>query len=187
MFGISVFGCGYFYFDNLLNATSVVKNEEKIPYYSVPKNATVLFKICNDNILINLDFDESTLNVLLVDEDMSTNNDIYGYKVNYTVNCDYDLVGYLVDIVGGIELETDGEFLRHTGVQISEMFEYSQVSKDKKTEIIKKIIEGIAITGFTKEDLLFIIDESKTDLIFSVGYLWVEHIQSLCKFPRYIN
>lgn len=187
VFGISVFLSGYFYLNNLLNITSVAKNEEKIPYYSVPENTTILFKICNDNLLIDLDFNESIINVLLVDESFSTNTDLYGYSVDYTVKSDYDLVSFLVDNVGGIELENDGELLRYTGVQICEMFEYSKVSNDKKNEIIKKIIDGIAVTGLTKEDMLFIIEESETNLNFSIAYLWVDHIKELCKFPRFIN
>ncbi len=92
-------------------------------------------------------------------------------------------MGYLADSVGGVQL---GEF-RYTGVQITEMLEYSNLNIDEKCEIAKKIIDGIAKAGFTKESLLYIINTGETDLKFNECFSWVEFIPELCKFPRFVN
>ena len=88
-------------------------------------------------------------------------------------------MGYLTDIAGGIELE--GE--RYTGVQITDMLEYSVVTKDTKKQITEEIIMGIAENGFTKEDMLYIIENADTNLKFASAYTWMDYIGELCKFP----
>lgn len=187
VFGLTVFGSGYLYLDSRLQASAVSNKTESVPYYSTPENSSILFEICNDRVLINLDFDEGILKVIYPENTAATETEIYGYRVDYTVSSNYDLVGFFVDSVGGIVLEIDDETLRYTGVQISEMLEFSNVSEDLKQEITEKIISGLANTGFTKENLLYITQNTETDLKFSTAFPWLEYISELCKFTRFIN
>lgn len=179
-FGSVVFSAGYLYLDNKLGGVSASNSEENVPYYeTLPQDATVMFKICDDNILVNLCFSENTVKVVLA-EDFDENQDtVYGYKIDYYLNCDFKTVGYLTDIAGGIELGNE----RYTGVQITEMLEYQSVSEETKKLITEKIILGISENGFTKEDMLYIIENADTNLKFADSYTWTQYIGELCKFP----
>ncbi len=178
LFGVTVFTCGYFYLDSCLREITVSEKTEKVPYYSVPQDTTVLFKICEDEILLNLEFENEMVDVIFGEDYYD-----YGYDVDYTIESDYELVGYLVDLVGGIEIE----IRRQTGEQIIEKLKYSEVKYLEKKEITERIIEGIKNAVFTKENLLYIIENSKTDLKFNMCFDWIEYIPKICKFPRYIN
>lgn len=186
-FGLSVFLVGYLYLNSQLERIYTSNKTESVPYYQTPENKTFLINICQDSVLINFDFQESIVNVFLQPEISSAQTEVYGYKIDYQLNGDYGFVGYIVDSVGGISLERNDEILRYTGTQITEMLEYSNVSKELKLEIIKKTILSVSGIGFTKENLLYIIENYTTDLKFSDGILFVNNIADCCKFPRFIN
>ncbi len=177
-FGIAVFTAGYFYLNNILNSRVVNDSVQNVPYYTAtPKNATVLFNICEDKLLLNLNFKEETVNVIFGDEEN------HGYNITHTISCDYNTVGYFVDLIGGVDFDDN----RHTGAHITELLEYSYVSENTKREITESIIKGISEIGFTKENLLYLIENTETDLKFNECYFWVDYIGKLCKFPRFIN
>ena len=179
-FGTVVFSAGYLYLDNKLGGISASESKENVPYYeTLPQDATVMFNICEDNILVNLCFSDKTIKLVLAEDSVGNQDTVYGYNIDYYLNCDYKTVGYLTDIAGGIELE--GE--RFTGVQITDMLEYSVVTKDTKKLITEKIILGISENGFTKEDMLYIIENADTNLKFASAYTWMDYIGELCKFP----
>ncbi|MBQ6847999.1 MAG: hypothetical protein IJO62_03690 [Clostridia bacterium] len=180
IFGASVFTVGYFFLDSRLSEKEVSENVNSVPYYeATPQNTCLLMRFCEDEVVLNLDFNEKIISIAFINESPER----YGYYVDYTLNCDYNTVGYFVDSIGGIEL---GDF-RHTGVQITEILEYTNVSDSQKREIAEKIIQGIAKAGFTKESLLYIINTSETDLKFNQCFSWVDFIPELCKFPRFVN
>ena len=179
-FGSVVFSAGYLYLDNKLGGISASESKENVPYYeTLPQDATVMFNICEDNILVNLCFSDKTIKLVLAEDSVGNQDTVYGYNIDYYLNCDYKTVGYLTDIAGGIELE--GE--RYTGVQITDMLEYSVVTKDTKKQITEEIIMGIAENGFTKEDMLYIIENADTNLKFASAYTWMDYIGELCEFP----
>ena len=179
-FGSVVFSAGYLYLDNKINGIDVLENAENVPYYeTLPQDSTIMFNICDDSILVNLNFSEKSIKVISAEENAKNQDTVYGYNIDYYLNCNYKTVGYLTDIAGGIELE--GE--RYTGVQITDLLEYSAVSKDTKKLITEKIIMGIAEKGFTKEDMLYIIENADTNLKFASAYTWIDYIKELCKFP----
>ncbi len=178
-FGLTVFSAGYLYLDNRINGVSVYNETEKVPYFAVlPENTTLRFKICGDSILVHLGFDENNIKIIFAETDNT-----YGYTVDYNLNCDYKIIGYLVDAVGGIELGSE----RFTGVQIIELFEFSNPSKEIKKEITEKIVKGVGDRGFSKEDMLYIIENADTNLKFASAYLWVDFISELCLSPVFID
>lgn len=186
-FGLTVFTAGYFYLDSQLERVYVSNKTESVPYYSAPESKGFMFDICGDKLLLHFNFAEETVSVVYPPHDLSTATDIYGYSIDYYINCDYKLVGYLTDTVGGVELENESEIYRYTGSQITEMLEYSSVKTNLKREITKKLIEGISQNGFTKENLLYITENSETDLSFSDGILFVDYIADTCSFIRFVN
>ena len=179
-FGSAVFSAGYLYLDSTITDIDVTKTEEKVQYYeTLPQDTTVLFNICDDNILVNLCFSDKTLKVISAEDFDENQNTVYGYNIDYYINCNYKIVGYLTDIAGGVELE--GE--RYTGVQITEMLEYSGVTKETKKLITEKIIQGISENGFNKDDMLYITENADTNLKFASAYTWTQYIGELCEFP----
>ena len=179
-FGSAVFSAGYLYLDSTITDIDVTKTEEKVQYYeTLPQDTTVLFNICDDNILVNLCFSDKTLKVVSAEDFDENQNTVYGYNIDYYINCNYKTVGYLTDIAGGVELE--GE--RYTGVQITEMLEYSGVTKETKKLITEKIIQGISENGFNKDDMLYITENADTNLKFASAYIWIDYIKELCKYP----
>lgn len=159
-----------------------------MPYYSpLPENKGVCFDVCGDKILLYLDFKHMELSVVYPKTTAESGLETYGYPVDYTVSCDYELVGYLVDAAGGINLKHQNEALRYTGVQVTEMLKFTGVSKETKKDIAKEIIKGFGDVGFTKEDLLYIIENSDTNLKFNDSFAWVEYVKELCKSARYVN
>ena len=184
MFGITVFSAGYVYLDGRLNQITTGETTENIPYYeSIPEDTAIVFNICGDSILINLGFSEKRINIIFLGQGEENSSEIFGYDIDYRIYSDYDLVGYLVDAVGGIELED----MRYTGVQITEMLEYSNVRYETKRILTDKIITGIANKGFTKEDMLYITENADTNLKFASAYLWIDYIAEICRFPQFAN
>ena len=179
-FGSAVFSAGYLYLDSTITDIDVTKTEEKVQYYeTLPQDTTVLFNICDDNILVNLCFSDKTLKVISAEDFDENQNTVYGYNIDYYINCNYKIVGYLTDIAGGVELEGK----RYTGVQITEMLEYSGVTKETKKLITEKIIQGISENGFNKDDMLYITENADTNLKFASAYIWIDYIKELCKYP----
>ena len=179
-FGSAVFSAGYLYLDSTITDIDVTKTEEKVQYYeTLPQDTTVLFNICDDNILVNLCFSDKTLKVVSAEDFDENQNTVYGYNIDYYINCNYKTVGYLTDIAGGVELEGK----RYTGVQITEMLEYSGVTKETKKLITEKIIQGISENGFNKDDMLYITENADTNLKFASAYTWTQYIGELCEFP----
>ena len=179
-FGSAVFSAGYLYLDSTITDIDVTKTEEKVQYYeTLPQDTTVLFNICDDNILVNLCFSDKTLKVVSAEDFDENQNTVYGYNIDYYINCNYKIVGYLTDIAGGVELEGK----RYTGVQITEMLEYSGVTKETKKLITEKIIQGISENGFNKDDMLYITENADTNLKFASAYTWTQYIGELCEFP----
>ena len=160
---------------------------ESVPFYQIPNNKTFLLEICEDKILMNFDFAQSVLNIIYLPEFRKNENNIYGYEIDYNLKTDYEFVGYLVDQVGGITLNIDDETLRYTGTQITEMLEFSPITQEIKYEILKNLIYAIGITGFTKENLLYIVENCESELKFNEGILFLDYIADCCKFPRFIN
>ena len=179
-FGSAVFSAGYLYLDSTITDIDFTKTEEKVQYYeTLPQDTTVLFNICDDNILVNLCFSDKTLKVVSAEDFDENQNTVYGYNIDYYINCNYKIVGYLTDIAGGVELEGK----RYTGVQITEMLEYSGVTKETKKLITEKIIQGISENGFNKDDMLYITENADTNLKFASAYTWTQYIGELCEFP----
>ena len=185
-FSLSVFLGGFLYLNSRLEAREISQKTESVPYYSPkPDNSAVLFDISGDLVLFYLNFQDESMNIVFPTVQVGQLN-TYGFNVDETVKTDYRLVSYFTDLVGGIDLEIDGQSFRYTGVQTAELLEYSADSTIKR-EILEKIVAGIADVGFFKEDMLYIAEKCECSFSFSDVYYWTEYIQKLCKFKRFIN
>ncbi len=176
-FGLCVFSVGFFYLESRLQEKIVSENVSDAPYYSEPENFSVFMQICEDKMLLSFNFLSDTVDIYFSDENM--NSDEY----DYYINCDYETVGYFVDIVGGIELEN----IRYTGVEITEILQYTVIDYFTKKEITQKIINGISENGIKQKDIIYLIENSQTNLKFNECFLVIDYIPKLCEFIRFIN
>ena len=160
---------------------------ESVPYYSAyPESKGVLFDFLGDKTLLYFDFEGKSLSVVYPDE-ISEENKIYGYPIDFRVSADYSLLEYIIDAVGGIVLKIGEETLSLTGVQVSNILETNTEREELRREIAEQIILKISKQGFDRENVLYIIENSKTDLTVPDCYYWSEHLKEVCQLPRMVN
>lgn len=174
---------GYFYLKSKI--TPVTGNASSVPYSPTPESTGILLEICEEKTLLYFDFEENILSVICADG--IAQKEIYGYRADYTVKGDYSLVGYIVDTLYGIDLEGNGEILSYTGSQIEEMLSTTADLADLRRTVTEKIIFEISQKGFSKENFLYIIENSKTDLTLPICYYWSDSMKDICKNVRLIG
>ncbi len=163
----------FFLLDNLGSETADV-SEESVPYERAPDNCGLLFKTVSGlKILFYLNFNSLQTTVLIIDDDGQEKGEYAGYGVDFTVDADSRLVEGMIDRIGGIELELEGERLRYTGVQITELVS-RDVGDRLKNDIIHAICEKIAQNGLEIDDFVFLIENSQTELTVPDCYTWQE-------------
>ena len=87
-----------------------------------------------------------------------------------------------IDLIGGIELEK----ARCTGVQVSDMLCHD-AQKEIRREIISAVFKRLASNGLSGEELVFVIENSDTDLSFPDGYSLLKNFEQLAKNIHFIN
>ncbi len=178
---------GYFYLEKKLKP---VENEgvESVPYYSaVPENSGILVDICGDKTFFYLDFENMELRVIFDGEEALPDDNVYGYNVDYRISGDYSLLAEIIDIAGGVEMEYNNEELNLTGVQIADILSTTVERNGFRRELTQKLIKKISQNGFKKEDFLYIIENSETNLTVPACYYWPEYIKELCGSVRTVN
>lgn len=179
-------GVGYFYLNSKIE--NVQQNTLSVPYYSQePDNVGVMIEIGQHKTFFFLDFYYKSISVIFDADDLTENGNILGYQVDHYILADYSLLSGIIDIVGGIELETEGEALRYTGVQITDMLSTSTDYDRLERTVITKIMKKISENGFQKDDFLYIIENSDTTLTVPVCYYWSDYIKELCDSVNEVN
>ena len=173
---------GYYYFLPTQKPAQV--KQEKIPYSHRVENAGIMFNFSESKTFVYLNFEAGCVNLLL---DETQNPENYGYSVDYTVEGDYALLGGIVDCVDGIDLERDSEILTFTGVQIAEMLETTVCTTELRKELASAIFYSISERDFLREDFLYIIENSTTNLTVPDCYYWQGSVKDLCKNVRIID
>ncbi len=184
--GIIFVGTGYLYLDKKLEPTE--NKTSSVPYSkALPENAGVKFEMCGKGLLVYMNFEENQLSFIFDDKGVTAGGMLYGYSVDYIIEGELDLLAGIIDILGGIELESKDEILRYTGVQVSDMLSRQTNSDKLIREIILKLTQKIQKTGFKTEDFLYIINNSNTNLTVPDCYYWSEYISALCSDVQIVN
>lgn len=191
--GLVFFAGAYLY---LTAATGVTENQMNadakdmtVPYSpSYPDNAGLL-TVFPDNsaALIYLDFSEQRIYTALMDEYTEGVSEYLGYDISHTVFADYSLISGITDRVGGLELELNGEKLRYTGVQITDYLSRTPATNELKRQLISLIFERISKNGFSRDDLVYIIENSDTDLTVPDCFEWPAFISDMALRAVFIN
>lgn len=158
-----------------------------VPYKNIPDNTGIAFLLPdNSGVVAYLDFENSCINVINV-ENYDIGNDLYyGYTVDFVVEVDYELIGGIADRVGGVNISINGETLRYTGVQVIDLI---SVNSDKsiKTQIIMQIFKQISENDFSKDDFVYIIENSKSNLTVVDCIYWLEYIDEMSRNINFVN
>ena len=155
-------GGGYFYLRQNFRETE--NKVSSVPYsFSAPESKGIMLEICGSPTYLYLDFYEERLKVIIPPE-KEYGEDIYGYPIDYTVKTDYRFVAAVIDYADGIELNLDGEALRYTGVQISDILSRTVDVSELKRSIITALMKKIGENGIDGEVFDYLVESTETDI-----------------------
>ena len=157
------------------------------PYSRVPQNCGVALTFPdNSAVLAYLDFDTGCIRLLDIEKFDESCPEYYGYSADYTIQIDYELIEGIIDRVGGIELEIEGKKQRYTGVQVIDLVAYCR-AKDMKRQIILQVFDKISKNCFSKDDMVYIIENTKSNLSFVDCVDWMNYIGDMSSRVNFIN
>lgn len=182
-FGISY---TYLYF-NFKETTTADQKDYNVPYKNLPDNVGVSFLLPDSSaLLMYFDFENNNINVVNIEQYDFTNDLYYGYSANFIVQLDYYLIAEIVDRVGGVNIELNGEVLRYTGVQIIDLTS-SNIKDDLKPKIITSIFNQISQNKLSTEDFLYIIENSEGDLEVVDCIYWLDYARVMFDNINFVN
>ncbi|MBP3706109.1 MAG: hypothetical protein J6J13_02515 [Clostridia bacterium] len=173
----------YFYLEASFekqNSAADTKNSN-IPYSTHPENSGVLFVMPDGSgMLIYLDFSQNCISAIFIDDCDNEKSVFYGYPADYRIEGDYTLLSGIIDNIGGIDLETDGEALRYTGVQVTQLLSYTDNLRSALKEIVPSIFTSISKNGFSVSDIKYILENcSYTTLTLPECLNWSNYIAQM--------
>lgn len=187
--GALFFSAAYAYLDYNLNKQTANADQKDytVPYKNIPDNAGIIFLLPDGSgVMAYLDFESSCINVVNI-ENYDRNNDMYyGYTADYVIEADYQFIGGIVDRVGGISIEIDGEILRYTGVQVIDLLSVNH-DENIKPQIITQIFNQISKSGFSRDDFVYIIENGEGNLSIIDCIYWLDYIDELRKNITFAN
>lgn len=189
LIGALFFGISYAYLDYHIKhpSTNVNQKEEKIQYKRPPQNRGIAVTFPQGSALLAyLDFEERQINLLNIEKYDSDCVVYYGYTVDYVVKANYDLLQEMVDRVGGIDIEQNGKVMRYTGTQVVDLFAYGYTG-EIKSQIISQIFSKIAKNNFSKEDIIYLIENCETDISFIDCIAWFDYIKEMSSRVNFVN
>lgn len=183
------FGAAYAYLNyNFNNQTAKADQKDyTVPYKNLPDNSGIAFLLPDGNgVMAYLDFENSCINVVNIENYDRNNNMYYGYTVDYIIETDYQLIGGIVDRVGGVNVEINGETLRYTGVQIIDLISVNS-DVNIKMQIIIQIFKQISKNNFSTDDFVYIIENSKSNLSIIDCIYWLDYIDEMSRNINFVN
>ncbi len=140
-----------------------------------------------NSVFLNFDFYESRTSVLFLPSNADADTvSSYGYEVYKTIDTDYSFLGSLADRLGGLELEADGKPYKYTGVQLKERLA-TTTDRTLRRQLAAELLGRFYSRGLTKEDLVFVIENTETTLNFPDAYNLSAMISAVCKNINFIN
>lgn len=175
----------YFNFNDSVKAAD--KKDNTVPYRNLPDNTGIAFLIPDSSaVLMYLDFEKECINIINIEQYDSYNRLYYGYNVDFTVEIDYTLIGEIVDMVGGVEISLDGEVMRYTGIQTVDLIS-TNTDISIKNIIINEIFNRISKNGFSKDDFVYIIENSNSDLSVVDCIYWFTCLDEMFYNINFVN
>ena len=126
-------------------------------------------------ICFDLNFEENALFITIDPPQKELPNEYF------SVTGDNSLIAGMIDRIGGIELMWNSELLRFTGYQLTDMLEQSKEQQNLSLRILEEYIKKLGEIGITRQDLVYLIENSNTDLRVPDCFYWHNYIDKLCK------
>ena len=191
-----IFSCGlvffavsyaYLYFNLQKDTAKTDQKDYTVPYEKVPENKGIAFLLPDSSaILVYLDFGAGDIKLLEIENFDSNQGEYFGYTSDYTVQTDYNLIAGIIDRVGGVNIVIDGETLRYTGVQVIDLISEDYQGEIKR-QLISQIFEQISKNNFSKDDFIYIIENSKSNLSIIDCIYWIDYIGEISGRINYVN
>lgn len=160
-----------------------------IPYtQSAPDDCGVLVAFPDESgCLVYFDFTKSSITTLFCDDVDSVQKEYKGYSVDYNLEADYELLSGIIDRCGGIDLKITENVLRYTGFQITDFLSTKADTREIRAVIAKAVFKTIAENGIDTELLVYVIENSNTDLSVPICLNWHEYLKDMCQNATVIN
>lgn len=187
--GAIFFGAAYAYLDYHVNndTANVDQKDYTVPYNPTPENCGIAFVFPNNSAaLVYLDFNNVNIRLLDIESFDPSRPEYYGYTSDYTVYTSYELIEGIIDRVGGIDINHNGETMRYTGVQVIDLIAYGYTA-DIKQQILLQIFKKISQNSFSKDDFVYIIENSESNLSFLDCIYWLDYIKEMSGRINIIN
>lgn len=163
------------------------QKQESVPYKKTPSNCGISFVFPGGNAsLVYLDFKKMCINVVEISE---FDEKIYlynGYTNDYQVYITTELLEGIIDRIGGIDLTFEDETLRYTGSQVMDCLIRDNTNKVKR-QIISQIFEKISKNDFSKDDFVYIIENSKSNLKLIDCIYWIGYLKEMSATVNFIE
>lgn len=183
----------YIYFSGSIkseNERTEAKNYD-VPYEAAtPQDCGLLFEFPDKTgCLIYIEFSKTMASAVFIDDCSENETEYYGYTVDYKLEVDYQFLSSLIDRAGGIELEDENgqEILRYTGVQVVDMLSSTGETAPFRSKILSALFKSFAKNGFSKDDLIFVIQNSKTDLTIPKCFNWAGYLSEISSRAVVVN
>lgn len=171
-------GISYLYLYNDKKEKSVEEKQESVPYYSNQEDIKLLLSLPDGELLLDISFEEKQLNIY------KNNFDSY----DYSIKTDETFIAGIIDRIGGLELTLENETLRYTGIQIIQLiYGHNNTDESLKLSVLKTFFEKVAAVGLNRNDFIYIIENTKTDLNIPTCFNWHEYSKSVCSNTRIIE
>ena len=158
-----------------------------VPYNRYPENEGILLTFPNQSaVILYLDFEDSCIELLDVEKVNENQNVYHGYPVDYTISVNYELVEGLINRVGGINLDYNGEKLRYTGSQAVALISQG-CDVELRKQFLLKFFEQLSKNDFSRSDLVYIMENSKSDLSIIDCLDWIDHLPKMSKNITFVN
>jgi len=182
-------GSSYLYLEFSLNSAEADGSESSVPYASpLPDSTNLLFTLPdNSGYFVCLNFSDEYISIANIENVGKHQKEYYGQSISFTIDADYIFFANMIDRLGGIELYDLGETLRYTGMQILDKAKKSSNKKEFIKEIIRKFCFALTQEGMSKDDFIYLIENTKTDLTIPDCYYWPPYISKIAKNIRFID
>ena len=178
---------GYLKYNLNMKTINTEQKQGGIPYKKTPSNCGVSFVFENDSAcILYLDFKKTCINVIDIPE---FDEKIYlynGFTNDYQIYFTDELLCGIIDRIGGIDLTFEEETLRYTGSQVIEYLLKDNTNKVKR-QIISQIFEKISKNDFSKDDFVYIIENSKTNLRLIDCIYWIGYLKDMSATVNFIE
>lgn len=178
---------GYLKYNFGIKTTQINQKADYVPYQKTPSNCGMTFVFPESNAyLFYLDFENLRINVINIPE---FDEKIYSYNGctnDFQMYADSQFVEGIIDRIGGIDLTNQSETLRYTGSQVIDYLA-NDTSMNVRQKIISQILKKFSKNGFSKDDFVYIIENSESNLDFIDGIYWIDYLKDMSQNVDFEN